>query len=149
MLLGSYNHSVDYWSLGINAFSLFVGNYPFSSHENEGVGLTIEKSIVNDPLPDLNKTRKKEHPQLKEISEAGCDFVRKLLNKNPDERLGSITNPENIKKHDFFRKINWIQLENGKLEPPIKPNVIIAFRIDFKILDLINFYNLFRLISCI
>ena len=125
MSLKSYDHSVDFWSLGISAFLLLTGIFPFSSHENEGIGLTIEKSIINDPLPDLNETRKREHPQMKDISEDCCDFVKKLLNKNPDERLGSKTNFENIKEHSFYKNINWAQLENGEIEPPIKPNVII------------------------
>ena len=124
MLLNSegYNHSVDYWSLGINAFTLLTGSYPFCSHESEGIGLTIQKSIIIDDLPDINETRKTKNPHLEKISKAGCDFVNELLRKYPKERLGS-RNSEKIKEHSFYREINWAQLENGKIEPPIKPNV--------------------------
>jgi len=123
MLLGPYDHAVDYWTLGINAFCMLSGEYPFCSHENEGIGLTIQKSIVNDPLPGINEILKKKHPKMQDISEAACDFVKMLLNKNPEERLGSRNNHQNIKEHPFFNEINWNQLENGELPPPIKPNV--------------------------
>jgi hypothetical protein len=45
------------------------------------------------------------------------------LRKDPKKRLGY--NPakdiETIKKHRFFRNINWKKLEARELEPPIQP----------------------------
>jgi hypothetical protein len=58
---------------------------------------------------------------MRVISEHGCNFVCKLLKKKPAERLRSRENPEQIKEHPFFKSIDWTQLENGGLEPPIKP----------------------------
>ena len=82
--------------------------------------------IVNDDLPVINEKGKLLlGPQFINISENGCDFVKKLLNKNPLERLGSRTNAQNIKNHSFFADIDWIQLEKVELKPPLKPDVVI------------------------
>ena len=116
----SYDYSVDFWSLGIAIFRLFSSEFPFNANTSFG---TIEKSVRADPLPKINEIRHKNYPEIKEISNSGCDIIEKLLNKNPDERLGSKANPQNIKDHPFFSSINWSKLENGEIDPPIKPNV--------------------------
>ena len=113
----SYGHSVDYWSLGINVYCMLCGEYPFPEQPNPA---EIKMKILNDPLPDFVEIRKKNFPEMKDISENGSDFVKKLLQKNPDERLSSA----NIKEHDFYGSINWTKLENGDLESPFKPYVI-------------------------
>jgi hypothetical protein len=66
----------------------------------------------------------KKDAEKEEITENACDFVKKLLNKNPNKRLGSIKISQSIKEHPFYSKIDWTQLENSVLVPPIKPNVI-------------------------
>ena len=123
MFYGAYNHSVDYWALGICLFCLLAGEFPFSEDKN-GINLTLTKSILSDYTPKINEIRRRKFPDMEEISESAWDFVNKLLNKVPEERLGSRNNPENIREHDFFSKIDWAQLENGDSEPPIKPYVI-------------------------
>jgi hypothetical protein len=46
-----------------------------------------------------------------------------LLNRNPAKRLGSGKgDAEEIKKHPWFKTINWVDAINKKLKPP-KPVV--------------------------
>jgi len=127
MIYCDYDHSVDYWTLGIDVFCMLAGEFPFNE-DKTGISLTLTKSICSDYVPNINEIRRKKDQEIEEISNDACDFVKKLLNKVADERLGSRNNPENIKEHSFFSKINWIQLENGELEPPFKPDVIFLFR---------------------
>ena len=66
-------------------------------------------------------------------------FSSKLLNKNPERRLG---HPElggtlAIREHDFFTDINWVDMYLKKIEPPLKSFMTIKSD-----LDLINFDNL-------
>lgn len=50
-----------------------------------------------------------------------------LLRKNPNVRLGGGDKGVSaIKKHRFFRKIDWQALERRELEPPIIP-IIVSF----------------------
>lgn len=47
-----------------------------------------------------------------------------LLQKNKEDRLGSTNDAEEIKSHEFFRSINWVDLENKRIKPPFNPNVV-------------------------
>ena len=105
-----YSYEVDFWSLGVLVFYLLTDAYPFEKFKN----------AINDPMPDMNEVRVLKDSKH-EISEIASSFVRNLLIKNPKRRLGSNTNEQNIKKDEFFRRINFDLLETGQLEPPIKP----------------------------
>jgi len=51
------------------------------------------------------------------------DLLTRLLRKEPNKRLGA-NMPKDllaIKKHRFFRKINWKKLANREVEAPIQP----------------------------
>ena len=63
--------------------------------------------------------------------------IKVVLNKNKIERLGNnkVDNSD-IKNEPFFASIHWNKLENGQLEPPIKPNLVI---IDFLSLIILFF----------
>ena len=56
------------------------------------------------------------------ISDAAADLIFKLLQVNPEKRLGSGPNgAEEIKKHRFFSRIDWPALEARKMQAPIRP----------------------------
>lgn len=94
--------SVDYWTLGIVIYKCFTGQFPFLSH----------RSLIEDEIPDLNEFN---------LSDETTQLIASLLNKNRDERLTL----KQIKDHQFFKNIDWLMLENGEIEPPIKPFVVI------------------------
>lgn len=64
----------------------------------------------------------KNEPQFYNFhSEEAQDLLQKLLQKNPEER---IRNPEEIKKHKFFRGIDWeLLMKREILKTPYKPEV--------------------------
>jgi serine/threonine protein kinase len=47
-------------------------------------------------------------------------FIRKLLTKNENKRLGARAGASEVKSHSFFKSINFALLRNMK--PPIVPN---------------------------
>ena len=58
-------------------------------------------------------------------------ILKQLLERNVDKRLGSgkstmfqVKGVQAIKKHAFFRDIDWGLLEQKKVQPPILPNVV-------------------------
>lgn len=53
------------------------------------------------------------------------DICSKLLNRNPEERLGH-DGVEGIKNHPFFKTIDWEKLVNLQVTPPFKPKVTSA-----------------------
>ena len=58
-----------------------------------------------------------------DMSEEALDLIVKLLNRDPNRRLGSGPgDSEEIKKHVFFKSINWENVLQRKLKPP-KPHL--------------------------
>jgi len=123
------DYSIDYWSFGVCVYQMLTGSYPFEDKEINDIHHIMpdpnEKILIKDEKNKINKI--------------SCDFVSKLLNKNLNERL---ILKEAIKIHPFFSKIDWNQLENGKMKPQIKPCHSVIFncsnpmdtsKIDFKI----------------
>ncbi len=59
------------------------------------------------------------------MSQGARELLSGLLVKDPARRLGG--GPDDAKEimnHPFFAAINWIDLEQRKVEPPFKPQVM-------------------------
>ena len=50
-------------------------------------------------------------------------MLKGLLNKNPEQRLGSTYGIKEIKDHPFCRDIDWEQVMEKQVVPPIKPSL--------------------------
>jgi hypothetical protein len=56
-----------------------------------------------------------------------CRQCLQLLERNVSERLGYKAGKNgNIRRHEFFSKLNWRQLEARRIEAPFKPNIVSA-----------------------
>ena len=52
------------------------------------------------------------------ISPVAKDIILKLLNRNPKKRLGTYGGAEEIKRHPFFKNIDWKKLYSRNYKPP-------------------------------
>ena len=103
----TYDSRCDWWSLGAVMFDMLTGQPPFTGNNN--------KRIMDKIL-----TKKVVYPFY--LSQIAKDFLNKCLNKNMEKRI-NLDDPEvfkKIKEHQFFRYINWknLQDQNDELEPP-------------------------------
>ncbi|XP_041437714.1 protein kinase C theta type-like isoform X2 [Xenopus laevis] len=90
-----YDAGADWWSLGIVICKMATGMTPFTS------------SVIHDePL----------FPKC--LGAEIKDLLHKLLEKDPEKRLGFIGN---IRAHPVFNSINWEQLERQEVPPPLYP----------------------------
>lgn len=104
-----YTRSVDWWGLGVLIFEMLVGDTPFSGDTEE----EVFDSIVNHDVT---------YPRF--LSIEAVAIMRRLMNKNPNRRLGaSEAGAEDIKRQAFFRSINWSDLLSKKIKPPFKPTI--------------------------
>ena len=56
------------------------------------------------------------------MSPDAIDLISNLLNRDAKKRLGAgPTDAEEIKKHQFFKDINWEDVANEKLKMPKIP----------------------------
>ncbi|KIX02245.1 uncharacterized protein Z518_08184 [Rhinocladiella mackenziei CBS 650.93] len=113
LLLGhGYTKTVDWWTLGVLLYEMLTGLPPFyDENTNE-----MYRKILQDPL---------HFPGPEIVPAAAKDLLQKLLDRNPERRLGAGGAAE-IKAHHFFAGIDWRKLLQRKYEPSFKPNVVDA-----------------------
>lgn len=104
-----YGKEVDWWALGTLIYEMLSGLPPFWDEDEE----YMQKKIVSAPL--------KLH---KYFSAEAKDLIRQLLNRDPEQRIGSGPNgTEKIKAHPWFKDIDWPSLERRELVPSFVPHL--------------------------
>ncbi|XP_039124873.1 protein kinase PINOID 2 [Dioscorea cayenensis subsp. rotundata] len=104
-----HGSAVDWWTLGVFLYEMLYGRTPFKGENNEKTLINIIKQPVS-------------FPKVAAVSEEmmrAQDLINKLLVKNPKKRIGSMKGSSEIKRHDFFRGVNWALIRSVK--PPEVP----------------------------
>ncbi|XP_047309047.1 protein kinase PINOID 2 [Impatiens glandulifera] len=104
---------VDWWTFGVFLYELLYGKTPFKGENNEKTLVNILKQPVNFPRIGVNTS--KEYDDLVNVQ----DLISKLLVKNPKKRIGSSQGSLEIKRHDFFKGVNWALIRS--VRPPEVP----------------------------
>lgn len=104
-----HDKSVDWWSLGAILYEMLSGMPPhYQKNRKQMLRDIVEKQV----------------PMQSKFSSDAVSLLKSLLERNPSKRLG--TGPagtENMKKHPFFQKINWENLDAKKIKPEVVPYV--------------------------
>ncbi|KAJ3337899.1 hypothetical protein HDU93_000344 [Gonapodya sp. JEL0774] len=104
-----YGKAVDWWSLGILFYEMTTGLPPFYS---ENTNVMYNKILHTQVQFPAGYSREAE------------SLVRGLLDRDPKRRLGSPPlGALAIKRHPFFRTIDWDRLLRKEVRPPHKPMV--------------------------
>lgn len=104
-----HGKAVDWWSLGILIYEMIVGMPPFQGRAlNEVFGKILEGKVRFPRNFDSNAK----------------DLVRKLLQRDQSKRLGNLKyGAMDIMNHKWFADINWDDVAEMKLTPPVIPTV--------------------------
>lgn len=107
-----HNKMVDWYLVGIILYELVCGKPPYFSKTFAQLSWNILNAKLAFP-PGLSLNTKK--------------FIKKIVNRDPGQRLGAKKGAEEIKKHDFFIGIDWDQIARGEC-PPFDPKEINAYK---------------------
>ncbi|KAL3530663.1 hypothetical protein ACH5RR_009985 [Cinchona calisaya] len=89
-----HTSAVDWWALGILLYEMLYGYTPFR-------GKTRQKTFTNVLHKDL------KFPGSISASLQVKQLIYRLLHRDPKNRLGSREGANEIKRHPFFKGINW------------------------------------------
>ena len=104
-----HNRAVDWWALGILIFEMLAGYPPFFDDNPFGIYEKILSGKIDWP---------------RQIEPVVKDLIKKLLVQDRTKRLGNMKNgAEDVKRHRWFKNIDWDEVHQKKLKPPIVPNV--------------------------
>jgi len=100
-----YGTAVDWWSFGSLLYEMLTGLPPFYSQDVQ----EMYRKIMTDKLT---------FPEF--IQADARNILEQLLERDAEKRL---TEPNLIKRHPFFKAINWEHLYQKKIPPPYLPEV--------------------------
>ncbi|CAI5457738.1 unnamed protein product [Closterium sp. Yama58-4] len=111
-IISGTGHSspVDWWTFGIFLYELLYGRSPFR-------GRNRQRTFTNVLTKDL------AFPANPPVSDEAKDLMRKLLQRDPADRLGAKHGAVEIRAHPFFKSIEWPLIRNMKppqLDVPVK-----------------------------
>ena len=106
----NHNQVVDYFALGVLTYEFMMGKRPYTGTNRREIK---EKIIASQYIIHQN-----EIPEG--WSNDAADFINKLLQKKPANRLG-LRSAKEVKDHPWIKKYPWKDLYYKKLDPPFTP----------------------------
>lgn len=104
-----HNRAVDWWALGILIYEMLVGYPPFYDDNPFGIYEKILSGKIDWP---------------RQMDPIAKDLVKKLLVLDRTKRLGNMKNgADDVKRHRWFKNLDWNDVLNLKSKPPIMPEV--------------------------
>ena len=98
-----HGKAVDWYLLGVCFYEMLVGIPPYFSNNKEQIFKNIEKAELL--IPNF-------------ISQKAQKFLRDLLKKDPENRLGSKRDVEEIKEHPYMKGVDWDKVYKRQYIPP-------------------------------
>ncbi|KAJ8563481.1 hypothetical protein K7X08_031933 [Anisodus acutangulus] len=89
-----HGSAVDWWTFGIFLYELLYGRTPFKGPGNEDTLANVVSQCLKFPAYPV-------------VSSNARDLIRRLLQKEPENRLGAEKGAAEIKQHPFFKGLNW------------------------------------------
>jgi serine/threonine protein kinase len=107
--------AVDWWALGILLHELLFGFTPFKGRDHKETLMNIVEAPLRFAGDDDDF-----RGNFRAGSAAARDLIRDLLVKAPERRLGFSGGAADIRRHPFFKGLNWA-LVRTRPPPEIPP----------------------------
>ncbi|KAK9920213.1 hypothetical protein M0R45_028771 [Rubus argutus] len=103
-----HDKAADWWSVGVLLFEMLTGKPPFTGNRQK-----IQQKIVKDKI---------KLPTF--LSSEAHSLLKALLEKDTSKRLGcGPLGSDEIKRHKWFKPINWKKLDAREIQPSFRPDV--------------------------
>ncbi|KAG2233150.1 hypothetical protein INT48_001643 [Thamnidium elegans] len=105
----NYGRAVDWWAYGVLIYEMLLGQSPFRGEDEDEI---FDAILEDDILYPIN------------MSSDSISICQQLLQRDPSQRLGS--GPDDavsIKRHPFFRGVNWDDMLAKRVPPPFYPTI--------------------------
>merc|ERR1711990_463026 len=104
-----HGKAVDWWALGVLNYEMLAGYPPFYDENPFGIYQKILAGKIDFP---------------RHFDVHAKDLIKKLLTADRTKRIGCLKNgAEDIKKHKWYRGLNWAALYNKQMDAFIVPEV--------------------------
>lgn len=113
VILGhEHSYTADYFAIGVMAYEFMLGRRPYRGKNRSEIKqemLATQVQVKENQLPN-------------NWSSDAIDFINSLLQRKPENRLGSHGIFE-IKSHPWLKNFNWKDLYSKTLPAPFMPKV--------------------------
>ena len=100
-----HGKAVDWYLLGVLFYEMLIGVTPYFALKKEDIFNNIENAELK--IPDY-------------ISKEASELLRRLLERDPNKRLGgSVKDAQEIKEHPYFKDVDWDKIYKKEIKPPI------------------------------
>uniref|UniRef100_A0A8D0G9H4 G protein-coupled receptor kinase n=1 Tax=Sphenodon punctatus TaxID=8508 RepID=A0A8D0G9H4_SPHPU len=107
-----YTLSPDYWGLGCLVYEMIAGQSPFRGRKEKVKREEVDRRVLETEEVYTNK-----------FSEEAMSICKMLLTKDMKQRPGCQgEGAVEVKRHPFFKIMNFKRLEAGMLDPPFVPD---------------------------
>ena len=99
-----HGKAVDWYLLGVLFYEMLVGMTPYFTTKKEEIFHNIEYGELK--IPNF-------------VSKEASELLRRLLERNPEKRLGGCgRDAAEIKEHPYFKDVDWKKVYEKKIKPP-------------------------------
>jgi serine/threonine protein kinase len=114
-----YGRAVDWWAFGVLTYEMLLGQSPFKGEDEDEI---FDAILEDEPLYPITMPR-----DAVSLLQRVCHFTTcslQLLTRDPTRRLGaSEADAEDIKRHLFFKDVNFDDVYNKRIPPPYFPTI--------------------------
>ncbi|KAJ1655725.1 Serine/threonine kinase [Dispira simplex] len=104
-----YGRAVDWWAFGVLIYEMLLGQPPFRGDTEDEI---FDSILDEEVLYPINMSRD------------SVSILQRLLTREPARRLGSgPSDAEEIRRHPFFKSINWDDIFHKRVTPPYIPQL--------------------------
>jgi len=104
-----YGRAVDWWAFGVLIYEMLLGQSPFRGDDEDEI---FDAILEDEVLYPINMSRD------------SVSILQRLLTREPTKRLGAgPTDAEEVKRHPFFRSVDWQAIFEKKVPPPFIPSI--------------------------